>query len=260
MSQFSPTNPYNAPVATNFDANATDQALGGFTKFLLIMFVVFGVMGVAGGCIGLVQTIGAMAVTSATVGASDDAEGDALNAEEMGDAEGGVTPAADENDPFAAEGEAGAAPENAIDDEERVRRMTEAAQNAFPGAMAIQIALQMVSLIVSVLMLLGGIFGLQRKKIGANLVRGTSAFMIPFKMVESGVGGYVTWKVMEIGKDEFGRELNRQGAPDFDPAAFFQIIAVVALAGIIIWGLLLMAFYLVAFLHMGKASVSSKFE
>ena len=71
---------------------------------------------------------------------------------------------------------------------------------------------------------------------------------------------YVTWKVMEIGKDEFGRELNRQGAPDFDPAAFFQIIAVAALAGIIIWGLVLIGFYLIAFLHMGKASVSSKFE
>ncbi|XZE43148.1 hypothetical protein SH467x_002699 [Pirellulaceae bacterium SH467] len=255
MSQFSPTNPYNASVASNFDAKATDQTLGGFTKFLLIMFVVFGVLGVAGGCIGLVQTIGALAVTSTAAGVGGNADGDAADA--------GATDAGAmvEGDGAAeAEGDADGAALDDMDDEERVRRITEAAQNAFPGAMAIQIALQLVSMIVSVLMLLGGIFGLQRKKIGASLVRGTSAFMIPFKMVESGVGGYVTWKVMEIGKDEFGRELNRQGAPDFDPAAFFQIIAVAALAGIIIWGLVLIGFYLIAFLHMGKASVSSKFE
>lgn len=265
MSQFSPSNPYNAPVASTFDPNATDRTLGGFTKFLLIMFVVFGVLGVAGGCLGLVQTIGALAVTSAATGVGGDADGDAADAGAadagaMVEGDGVTEPAADGNDPFAADGDAdGAAPEG-MDDEARVRRMTEAAQNAFPGAMAIQIALQLVSMIVSVLMLIGGIFGLQRKKIGASLVRGTSAFMIPFKMVESAIGGYITWKVMEIGQDEFGRELNRQGAPDFDPAAFFQIIAVAALAGIIIWGLVLIAFYLVAFLHMGKASVSSKFE
>ncbi|AMV34108.1 hypothetical protein VN12_18405 [Pirellula sp. SH-Sr6A] len=260
MSQFSPSNPYNAPVASSFDPNATDRTLGGFTKFLLIMFVVFGVLGVAGGCLGLVQTIGALAVTSAATGVGGDADAGAADAGAMVEGDGVAEPTADGNDPFAADGEADGAAAEGMDEEARVRRMTEAAQNAFPGAMAIQIALQLVSMIVSVLMLIGGIFGLQRKKIGASLVRGTSAFMIPFKMVESGIGGYITWKVMEIGKDEFGRELNRQGAPDFDPAAFFQIIAVAALAGIIIWGLVLIAFYLVAFLHMGKASVSSKFE
>lgn len=258
MSQFSQTNPYNAPVASNAEGTSTDQTLAGFTKFLLIMFIVFGVLGVAGGCFGLLQTIGAAVITSSVSGSADAGDGEPVG-EAMEEVDGASDPTAANEE--AAGGDAAAGGET--DDEARVRRMTDAAQNAFPGAMAVQIALQLVSLIVSVLMLLGGIFGLQRKKLGAGLVRGTSAFMIPFKVVESAIGGYVTWKVMEIGKDEFGRELNRQGAganPDFDPAAFFQIFAVVALAGIVIWGFLLILFYLIAFLHMGKASVKSKFE
>jgi hypothetical protein len=259
MSQFSQTNPYNASVASNVEGTSTDPTLGGFTKFLLVMFIVFGVLGVAGGCFGLVQSIGAAVITtsvSGTVAEPSDGEAVGETAQE-GDGASDPTAASDE----AAGGDAAAGGE--MDDEARVRRMTDAAQNAFPGAMAVQIALQLVSMIVSVLMLLGGVFGLQRKKLGASLVRGTSAFMIPFKVVESAIGGYVTWKVMEIGKDEFGRELNRQGGganPDFDPAAFFQVIAVAALAGIVIWGFMLILFYLIAFLHMGKASVKSKFE
>lgn len=259
MSQFSQTNPYNAPIASNVEGASADPTLAGFTKFLLIMFIVFGVLGVVGGCFGLIQTIGALIVTSSVgAAASDTGDGDSAG-ESAKEGEGVSDPAASSADAEAIDGAAG----GEMDEEARVRRMTEAAQNAFPGAMAVQIALQMVSMIVSVLMLLGGVFGLQRKKLGAGLVRGTSAFMIPFKVVESAIGGYVTWKVMEIGKDEFGRELNRQGAGangDFDPAAFFQIIAVAALAGIVIWGFLLILFYLVAFLHMGKASVKSKFE
>jgi hypothetical protein len=56
-------------------------------------------------------------------------------------------------------------------------------QGSYPGEFAIALVLALLSVGVSIAMIFAGVFGLQQKRAGANLITNISIFMILFKVV-----------------------------------------------------------------------------
>lgn len=130
----------------------------------------------------------------------------------------------------------------------------------FPGSTVLLFLFGLISLIVSAVMLVGGILGLQRKRKGLELVRWSSAFMIPFKFFETGFSVIYNYlKRHDIAA--FASSQNQQTS--VDPEQFSKIIEVVLILGIgltIVWSLLLIGFYIFVYVHTSKESIRAKFQ
>ncbi len=261
MSDFSSSNPYNATSSGNYGEVVGDNRIGGFTKFLFIVFIVFGILGVVGGCLGIVQLVAVNAMITALPPAGNvpPVEGPRVVEVEPG-------PNAEATDAETTEAEVDQE-EEAIQPPlggmgERERAQLEAMmKGAFPGAMALQIAMAIVSTIVSVLMLIGGILGLGGKLSGLNLVRWTSAFMVFYKLLETAVGALIAVKMMGTMKEQM-RAGMKELPPDtpLDPDAFFDVMLYIGVGFGIVWGLALAIFYLVTYFHTSKESVRVNFR
>ena len=129
MSNTSPVNPFSPTAAYAPTVDGSDGQMSGFTKAILIIFLVLGILGIFGSLIAVGQLIIGSAVSA---NAAVPADGDGAQAPNIN-------------------------------------------LNVFPGALAIQIAMQFVGMILSALMVISGVMGLKHRISGLNLVRWTAA-------------------------------------------------------------------------------------
>lgn len=222
MSDLPTTNAY-APSASAFAQDQLNMQIGGFTKFILIVFIVFGALGTFGGCIGVVQTV----IGIVFAGAMD---------------------------------AAAAAPE-ATPAEIAVQDAIKVLGNPYPGAMFVALTQQIVMLLASVAMGIGGIMGMQGKRIGLSTVRWTSAFMVLYKCLETAYAvGVISMVFSTIKSLVIDRLKEMPEQPEFDVGQAADIMLYVVLAMVVLWGLFLIALYSISYLHTSKANVQAKFK
>jgi hypothetical protein len=185
--------------------------MSGFTKALLIIFLVLGILGIFGSLIAIAQLVVGSAVSA--------------------------------NMAAPADGDGGQAPNLNL--------------NVFPGALAIQIALQIVAILLSTLMVISGIMGLKHRLSGLNLVRWTTVGLIVYKVVEQVLGVIITFAMFDQVKAQALEQMNK--APN-QPEVDMDIFLYAGLAFGILWTLGMIILYLVIFLHAGKPAVRAKFH
>lgn len=133
------------------------------------------------------------------------------------------------------------------------------AMNLFPGALALGILFGIINAVVSVGEIIGGIMGLQQKRLGANLIRFISGFMILFKIIETAYGCVATYLMKGPLKEQTIKQMQQQpDAPDM--SQFFDIMIFIGIGFAILFGLIMFVFYLFAFLSFSKQQTLSQFS
>jgi hypothetical protein len=215
MSNTSPVNPFSPSTAYSPTVDGSGGQMSGFTKALLIIFLVLGVLGIFGSLMAVVQLVIGSAVSANMAGPAD---GDAAQVPNVN-------------------------------------------LNVFPGALAIQIAMQMVAILLSTLMVISAAMGLKHRISGLNLVRWTTAGLIVYKVVEQILGVIITFAMFDQVKTQALEQMNKApNQPDIDMGQVMDIMLYVGLAFGIFWTLGMIILYLVIFLHAGKPAVRAKFH
>ena len=215
MSNTSPVNPFSPSTAYSPTVDVSSGQMSGFTKALLIIFLVLGILGIFGSLIAIAQLV--------------------------------VGPALSANMAAPADGDGAQAPNLNL--------------NVFPGALAIQIALQIVAILLSTLMVISGIMGLKLRLSGLNLVRWTTVGLIVYKVVEQVLGVVITFAMFDQVKAQALEQMNKApNQPEVDMGQIMDIFLYVGLAFGILWTLGMIILYLVIFLHAGKPAVRAKFH
>jgi len=215
MSNTSPVNPFSPTAAYAPTVDGSDGQMSGFTKAILIIFLVLGILGIFGSLIAVGQLIIGSAVSA---NAAVPADGDGAQAPNIN-------------------------------------------LNVFPGALAIQIAMQFVGMILSALMVISGVMGLKHRISGLNLIRWTAAGLIVYKVVEQVLGVIITFSMFDQIKTQALEQMNKgPNQPDFDMGQFMDIMLYVGLAFGILWTIGMIVLYLVVFLHAGKQAVRARFH
>ena len=132
--------------------------------------------------------------------------------------------------------------------------------NIFPGAMVVTILIGLVNLAVSICEIAGGVMGLQQKRLGANLIRFTSAFMLIFKVAETAYGCMVGFLSIGPTKEQMTKQMPPQPANAPDMGMFIEIGMYVGLAFAVLFGLVMFFFYLFSFLSFSKQETLSQFS
>lgn len=131
--------------------------------------------------------------------------------------------------------------------------------NPFPGAYILMIVMMIISGVLSVAMLWGGISGLNRKLSGLNLIKGVSAVMIPYKLLEVPYNVVVQYHSFQAQKQSQQKQMiNNPNAPDI--GAFMDIIFYVSIGFGVLIAIGLMVFYALCFTHLSKADVRANFR
>lgn len=132
---------------------------------------------------------------------------------------------------------------------------------AFPGALALSIVFGVVSALVSVAEIVGGVFGLQQKRLGATLIKGISAFMVFFKIAETGVAvAQVSLGFDQVKEEALKKAASNKDVSQQDMSAILDIGMYVGLGFIVAIGLFMLFFYLFTFLHFSKQSTQQQFS
>jgi len=127
--------------------------------------------------------------------------------------------------------------------------------------LAIQIALQIVAILLSTLMVISGAMGLKQRLSGLNLVRWTTAGLMVYKVVEQVLGVIITFAMFDQVKAQALEQMNKApNQPEVDMGQIMDIFLYVGLAFGIMWTLGMIILYLVIFLHAGKPAVRAKFH
>ena len=130
----------------------------------------------------------------------------------------------------------------------------------FPGAMALAILVGFINFVVSVCEIAGGVLGLKQKRLGANLIRCVSGFMLIFKILETAYGCIVNYFSIGPTIEQTMKQMPAQpaNAPDF--GLFIEIGMYIAIGIAILMGLTMFFFYLFAFLSFSKKETLSQFS
>ncbi len=132
--------------------------------------------------------------------------------------------------------------------------------NIFPGAMVFTILIGLVNFAVSACEIAGGVMGLQQKKLGANLIRFISAFMLVFKVAETAYGCVVGYLSIGPTKEQTMKQMPPQSADAPDMGMFIEIGMYVGLGLAVLFGLVMFFFYLFSFLSFSKQETLSQFS
>ncbi len=135
------------------------------------------------------------------------------------------------------------------------------AMNPYPGAMVITILLAFINFAVSVCEIMAGVMGLQQKRLGANLIRYTSAFMMIFKVIETVNGCVVGLSTFGQVKEQTMKQMQADpNSPPIDMGFILDIGLYVGLGFVVLIGLVMFVFYLFAFLSFSKQQTLSQFS
>ncbi len=135
------------------------------------------------------------------------------------------------------------------------------AMNPFPGAMVISILFAFINFVVSVCEIMAGVMGLQQKRLGANLIRFTSAFMMVFKVIETVYGCVVGLFSFGQIKEQAMKQMQADpNAPKIDMGFIFDIGLYIGIGLVVLMGLIMFVFYLFAFLSFSKQQTLSQFS
>ncbi len=133
--------------------------------------------------------------------------------------------------------------------------------NAFPGAMIATILFAFVNFAASICLLIGGVMGLKQKRIGAQLIRFTSGFMVVFKIVETIYGVVAASFLLGPMKEQVTKQMQADpNAPQIDIGMFVEIGVYVGMAFVVLMGLAMLLFYLFTFLKFSKQQTLSQFS
>jgi len=130
----------------------------------------------------------------------------------------------------------------------------------FPGAMAIAILIGLINFVVSICLLMGGVLGLQKKRIGATVIRLVSAFMLVFKVVETAYGCVVNYLSIGPTVEQTLKQMPQQPPNGPDMGMLIQIGMFVGIGFTVLIGLVMFFFYLFAFLSYSKQQTLSQFS
>ncbi len=135
------------------------------------------------------------------------------------------------------------------------------AMNPFPGAMVVSILFAFINFVVSVCEIMAGVMGLQQKRLGANLIRFTSAFMMVYKVIETVYGIVVGYMAFGPMKEQMTKQMQADpNAPKIDLGFIFDIGMYIGLGFVVLTGLVMFIFYLFAFLSFSKQQTMSQFS
>ena len=131
--------------------------------------------------------------------------------------------------------------------------------NPFPGAYVLMIVMMIISGVLSIAMLWGGISGLNKKLTGLNLIKGVSAVMILYKMLELPYNVVVQYFSFQVQKQNQQKQLeNNPSAPDI--GAFLDVVLYVSIGMGVLIAIGLMIFYALCYMHLSKAEVRANFR
>lgn len=130
----------------------------------------------------------------------------------------------------------------------------------FPGAMLVTILIGLVNFAVSVCEIAGGVMGLQQKRLGANLIRSVSGFMLIFKVAETAYGCVVGYLSIGPIKEQTMKQMPAQPANAPDMGMIIDIGMYVGLGIAVLFGLVMFFFYLFSFLSFSKQETLSQFS
>ncbi|MCU0713145.1 MAG: hypothetical protein MUC43_13880 [Pirellula sp.] len=131
--------------------------------------------------------------------------------------------------------------------------------NPFPGAYVLMIAMMIISGVLSIAMLWGGISGLKKKLSGLSLIKGVSAVMILYKLLElpyNIVAQYYNFQAQK--ENQLKQMANNPNTPDM--GAFLDVILYVSIGFGVLISIGLMIFYALCYLHLNKAEVRANFR
>jgi len=124
--------------------------------------------------------------------------------------------------------------------------------NPFPGAYILMIVMMIISGVLSITMLWGGISGLNKKLTGLNLIKGVSAVMILYKLLEipyNVVVQYFSFQAQKLNQQQ--QMANNPNAPDI--GAFLDVVFYVSIGFGVLIAIGLMIFYALCYMHLSKA-------
>jgi hypothetical protein len=131
--------------------------------------------------------------------------------------------------------------------------------NPFPGAYILMIVMMIISGVLSITMLWGGISGLNKKLTGLNLIKGVSAVMILYKLLEipyNVVVQYFSFQAQKLNQQQ--QMANNPNAPDI--GAFLDVVFYVSIGFGVLIAIGLMIFYALCYMHLSKAEVRANFR
>ena len=102
--------------------------------------------------------------------------------------------------------------------------------------------------------------GLQQKRLGANLIRFVSGFMLFFKVAETVYGCVVGYLSIGPIKEQTIKQMPAQPANGPDMGMFIEIGMFVGLGIAVLFGLIMFIFYLFSFLSFSKQETLSQFS
>ena len=133
--------------------------------------------------------------------------------------------------------------------------------NPFPGAQIIVFLIAAINFFVSIGEIVGGVMGLQQKRLGALLIRGISAFMLIFKIAETAFKVAFTYLSMDAIKTQVLKDMPKQpNAPDIDMGSILEIILFVWIGLLVAFGVFMFLFYLFTFLTFNRQKTLSQFK
>jgi hypothetical protein len=127
--------------------------------------------------------------------------------------------------------------------------------NPFPGAWILSIVMLIVSTLISIGMIIGGITGLKYKLSGLNLIKMVSGIMILYKILEFPFNIVVQYYSTQAQKENMPSNPNGPDMSNFMDIMFYGMIAFGALITI---GMIV--FYAICFIHLSKAHVRANFN
>ena len=130
----------------------------------------------------------------------------------------------------------------------------------FPGAMALAILVMVINFAVSVLEIMGGIWGLQQKQKGAGLIRNISGFMMIFKIAETAYGCFVNYLSIGPVMEQTTKQMQEQQPNGPDLGMVIQVTMFVSIGLVAVIGLVMFFFYLFTFLRFSKQETLSQFS
>jgi hypothetical protein len=130
----------------------------------------------------------------------------------------------------------------------------------FPGAMAMSIGFAAINGVVSVLEIVGGVFGLKQKRSGANLIRFISGFMLVLKVVETAFTAILNYLAIGPTIEQTMKNLPPQQANGPDMGMVIQAMMMAGIAFAIFIAMVMFVFYLSSFLTFSKQKTLSQFS
>lgn len=131
--------------------------------------------------------------------------------------------------------------------------------NPFPGAFLALVSLTIVSGVLSIAMVWGGIAGLNRKLLGVTLIKISSIVLIFYKLFEMPYNTAMTY----FSFPEFKRKMIESMAKEADGVDIGFVLDVCLYVSIgfgVLISIGLMIFYVLCYMHLSKAEVRANFR